>query len=166
MEYTIKEVHCDDLDFKNLCTKLDEYLTNLVPERIIWDCNSLNGLEKLQKVLLLYYNDKAVASVGLKAVNETTAMVSRVYVEDMHRGKGLGKLLVNKISEFAKDMGYKRLVLNTWQVNKPAIELYKKLGFVETSRIDMDTSDNASFEKEDYKIQKIKELSIFMKKEI
>jgi ribosomal protein S18 acetylase RimI-like enzyme len=54
-----------------------------------------------------------------------------MYLEDIivtanHRGKGIGKMLMDKLIEEARDKGFKRI---TWQVlewNEPAIQFYKK----------------------------------------
>ncbi len=51
-----------------------------------------------------------------------------LYVKSEYRGKGVGKLLIDKIFDVAKKENCKRL---RWQVldwNKPAIDFYDKLG--------------------------------------
>ncbi|HEY3388574.1 MAG TPA: GNAT family N-acetyltransferase [Prolixibacteraceae bacterium] len=51
-----------------------------------------------------------------------------LYVKEIHRGAGIGKLLINKVIAFAKSAGCHKL---RWQVsdwNAPAIGFYKGLG--------------------------------------
>ena len=51
-----------------------------------------------------------------------------LYVKEKYRGAGIGKLLINKVIEFAKTTGCHKL---RWQVsdwNAPAIGFYKGLG--------------------------------------
>jgi len=72
----------------------------------------------------------------------------RLYLEDFiitaeHRGKGLGKLLFERVMKEAKDKNYNGM---TWQVldwNEPAINFYRKYAAqIETGWL------NASFSKE------------------
>jgi len=131
MEYIIKEINYDNLDFKSLCLKLDEFQNDIVPERASLGFSSLAGLEKLQKILLMYDKDKAIATAALKAIDGTIGEIVRVYTDEEYRGKGLAKILINKIIEFAKELGYKKLILDVWEYNLSARAVYKKLGFVE-----------------------------------
>ena len=51
--------------------------------------------------------------------------------EDMH-GQGIGRLVGEAIIEKAKSIGAKHIYLESNTVLEPAINLYRKLGFVET----------------------------------
>lgn len=165
MEYEIKEVDYGNLDFKKLCIKLDEFQNKLVPERKRFGFNSLAGLEKLEIVLMIYDNDKPIASAALKPSNENIAEIARIFVEEKYRGKGLAKELISKIIEYAKAKGYKKLVLDTWKNSDAAISLYKKLGFLEKPRI-FETLKNESSTEDEDKLTKLQELSVFMEKDI
>ena len=51
-----------------------------------------------------------------------------LYVKEAWRGKGIGKALLNRVLDFARQNGCKRV---RWQVlnwNTPAIEFYRKMG--------------------------------------
>jgi GNAT superfamily N-acetyltransferase len=45
------------------------------------------------------------------------------------RGKGIGKLLLEQVEDFACANGYKRLILNTTPFMNRAIRLYEGFGF-------------------------------------
>ena len=56
-----------------------------------------------------------------------------MYLEDLIvteslRRKGIGKLLIERLIEEAKDKGFKRIVWQVLDWNQPAIEFYKRLG--------------------------------------
>ena len=166
MNYEIKEVNYDNDDFKILCVKLDDFQNKIVPIRIDLGFSALDGLEKLEKVLLVYDENKAVASAGLKPVNDTTAELARVYTDDNYRGKGLSKLLINEIIAYAKSKGYKKLVLDTWKDSTSAKGLYNKLGFKEIPMFDLKTLKNSFAMDDENKLKQIQELLVFMEKEI
>lgn len=60
---------------------------------------------------------------------EDCAEIQKLYVKDCEKGKGLGKLLLNKAEKEAKIFGYKRLYLETHSFLKEATSLYEKEGF-------------------------------------
>lgn len=52
-----------------------------------------------------------------------------VYIERDMRGKGLGKILLKSLIETAKNQGFHKLVLSTFDSNKMGQNLYNSLGF-------------------------------------
>jgi putative acetyltransferase len=72
-----------------------------------------------------------VATIGLYRVDDTTCELRKMYVLPDYRGKGLGKSLMEFALTKAKEMGFKRVVLETASPLKEAIGLYKRFGFQE-----------------------------------
>lgn len=54
-----------------------------------------------------------------------------IYIKRESRGKGLGKLLLKELLVVAKEQGFHKLVLSTFDFNIPGHKLYKSLGFRE-----------------------------------
>ena len=52
-----------------------------------------------------------------------------LYVDNSHRGKGIGRLLMNAARDFAKDNGFRRLELSTAKDNHIGQSLYESLGY-------------------------------------
>ena len=52
-----------------------------------------------------------------------------LYVDQNHRGKGIGRLLMNQASKHAKDNGFKRLELSTAITNVIGQSLYESLNY-------------------------------------
>ncbi|WP_163422841.1 GNAT family N-acetyltransferase [Flagellimonas sp. CMM7] len=74
--------------------------------------------------------------VGVCALIKTTHKgfdyeLAKMGVSPKTQGKGIGKLLGNHIIEKAKSLGAKKIFLESNRVLKPAIGLYRKLGFTE-----------------------------------
>lgn len=55
--------------------------------------------------------------------------IEGIAVNEFARGKGIGTELIEAMTEFAKNKGYKNLTLQVIDTNPRANELYKKLGF-------------------------------------
>ena len=53
----------------------------------------------------------------------------KLYLLDTYRGKGIGKELMMRSIEFAKNFGYESLYLETMDELSNAIQLYNNLGF-------------------------------------
>jgi GNAT superfamily N-acetyltransferase len=61
--------------------------------------------------------------------------LSKMGVSPMAQGKGIGKLLGQHIIEKAKQLGAKKIFLESNRKLVPALALYKKLGFVEITKV-------------------------------
>jgi putative acetyltransferase len=72
-----------------------------------------------------------IGAYGLYPIDEATCELRKMYLHNSHRGKGLGKLLLEDALEKARQIGFKRMTLETASVLKEAISLYKSYGFVE-----------------------------------
>ncbi|MDE6292338.1 MAG: GNAT family N-acetyltransferase [Bacilli bacterium] len=128
--------------------------------------SALQGLEKLEKIYMVYDGDKAVATGGIKRVDDTSAELARMYTNQEYRGKGLAKIIIDKVQEYAKEVGYKTLVLDTWKDSTSARKLYQNMGFKEREPFDPETFKN-SFSTYDTEIQnKIQDKLVFMEKDI
>lgn len=60
--------------------------------------------------------------------NDTTEL-AKFYLSKEARGKGIGKLLLEKCLEKAKDLGYKKVYLESIPEFSKAVSIYEKQGF-------------------------------------
>lgn len=82
-------------------------------------------------ILIANYKNKPAGCVGLLAESSDVGIMRRLYVRPEFRGFGIGKGLIKIIIEHARNIGYKSMCLHTNLYLKPAIKLYKSLGFEE-----------------------------------
>ncbi|WP_409198374.1 GNAT family N-acetyltransferase [Methanobrevibacter acididurans] len=68
-------------------------------------------------------------SLVLSKVNNNDLYIGEIAINPKNRGQGLGKLVINKIIKYAKNKGYKRVVLDADFRNLGALKLYESLGF-------------------------------------
>lgn len=60
---------------------------------------------------------------------ESTVELQRIYVDPAHHGKGVGKLLANKLEDMAREQKFKHIWLGVWEENHNAQRMYEKLGY-------------------------------------
>lgn len=84
--------------------------------------------------ILVLENDENVlcGAVALKKLEPDVCEMKRLYIEPEFRKGGNGRKLAVSLIEEAKEKGYTVMKLDTIQRLKPAVELYKSMGFVET----------------------------------
>jgi GNAT superfamily N-acetyltransferase len=74
------------------------------------------------------YNDQLAGCGGIK-LYDGYGEVKRMYVRPSHRGLGLGKAILNRLAEFARERGVNMLRLETGIYQTEAIGLYDAYGF-------------------------------------
>jgi putative acetyltransferase len=72
-----------------------------------------------------------VGAYGLYPAEKKTCELRKMYLHIAYRGKGLGKFLLDSALSEARQLGFKRIILETASVLKEAISLYKSYGFIE-----------------------------------
>ncbi len=72
-----------------------------------------------------------IGAYGLYPLEKQTCELRKMYLHRSHRGKGLGKSLLDSALVEARKLGFKTMTLETASVLKEAISLYKSYGFVE-----------------------------------
>ncbi len=56
-------------------------------------------------------------------------VITQLLVNEQQRGSGIGRMLIDKTVEIAKEEDFRLITLETQTCNIPAIEFYKKCGF-------------------------------------
>ncbi|MEC3957186.1 GNAT family N-acetyltransferase [Nocardia sp. CDC153] len=84
------------------------------------------------RLLVAWYDGKAVGTAGVRLLDTTTAELTRVFLQKWVRGKGGAALLVAAAEEAARELGATRMVLDTRSDLVEARGLYKRLGYLET----------------------------------
>jgi GNAT superfamily N-acetyltransferase len=91
------------------------------------------GLNPVWWAFVVENQEKKVAAFALYYIRYSTWKGQVMYLEDIlvtetMRGKGIGKMLIERLIQEAKEKDFKRI---SWQVldwNEPAINFYKKFG--------------------------------------
>jgi GNAT superfamily N-acetyltransferase len=79
--------------------------------------------------LVAYRGDRPVGCGAVRLIDPVTAELKRMYVEPKGRGEGIGRALVEALESEARQLGAKRLVLETGIRQVAAVALYERCGF-------------------------------------
>jgi putative acetyltransferase len=83
-------------------------------------------------LLLGTHNEEPAGCAALHPLDTENAEMKRLYVRPQFRGHGLGKILAERIIMEARQIGYRRLRLDTVEPRmKTAVAMYRQLGFRE-----------------------------------
>ena len=95
------------------------------------------------RLYLALLDGESVGCVGLRKIDTDACELKRLYVRPAYRGKGIGRVLMDRILSDARAIGYRVMLLDTLPFLRPALSLYKAYGFEEIERYNdspMDTS--------------------------
>lgn len=84
------------------------------------------------RLLLARYENQAAGCVALHRLEDDICEMKRLYLRPAFRGKGLGRLLVDRVIAEAGSIGYRRMRLDTVPSSmQDAVALYRRKGFRE-----------------------------------
>ncbi len=74
---------------------------------------------------------KGAGCVGIRPFGEGVCELKRLYVDPAQRGFGVGRLLALAAIRAAREIGYRKILLDTLPAMRIAVKLYRELGFLE-----------------------------------
>ncbi len=83
-------------------------------------------------------NDEVIGGVGLSEIDlfEECCELQKLYIRESAKGMGLSYKLVSMIEDKARELGYKRMYLETHDNLPIAIHVYEKTGYKEIAKPD------------------------------
>ena len=88
-----------------------------------------NKIDLIKNVVVAINNNLAVGCGAMKEYDKSTMEIKRMFVPIEMRGKGVAVAILNDLETWAKELGYKKCVLETGDKMSEAIGLYKKSGY-------------------------------------
>ncbi len=135
MEYTLKEINTDRIDFvEELAREAELEGFRFVRRTILeWNSGENNFSKRGESFYGVFLGDKCVAIGGLNidpySNMSTLGRVRHLYVSKKHRRKGLAKLLLKEILKAAEG-NFQQVRLYT--PSKSASQLYERFGFTKS----------------------------------
>jgi putative acetyltransferase len=106
------------------------------PNTVYYDPTTDTMFELFQKDRAAYYvaelNGEVIGGGGIYPTDglpDDTCELVKMYLLPRARGIGLGRTLIEKSLDFAKEAGYKKVYLETMPELKQALNVYAKFGF-------------------------------------
>ncbi len=115
-------------DFQLLVKALDEYLTITDgDEHAFYD--QFNKITHIQHVVVIYNDEHPIACGAIKKYEDGVWELKRMYVVPEQRGRGIAAFLITELERWAKELGVKRLILETGKRQDAAVAFYHKVGY-------------------------------------
>jgi putative acetyltransferase len=106
------------------------------PGTVYYDATTDALYELFQTPGSIYYvaelNNSLIGGAGIfpsAGLPEDTCELVKMYLTAGARGKGIGKMLIEKALEFAAGTGYKKVYIETMPELRKAMSVYEKFGF-------------------------------------
>ncbi|CAK7011068.1 GNAT family N-acetyltransferase [Fusobacterium varium] len=148
MEIDIKAAYND---LENIKLLFNEYTTmlgvNLAFQGYDEEIKNLPGKYALPygRLYIAYYDNKAAGCIALRKFENDGCEMKRLFVRPEYRHLKIGKKLVDKIIEDARELKYKYMVLDTLSNLHEAVSLYRKSGFQEVEAYYENPLDNVLY---------------------
>ena len=131
-DFTVDFIRTDgtNKDFIENCRLLDIDLERRVGAEIDRSKYApLNKLDGIIGAIVVYDGGNAVGGGAIKKYDERSAELKRVFVRPDFQNRGIGTRLVSLLIEWAAELGFSRIILETGERLAESCAVYKKLGF-------------------------------------
>ncbi len=118
----------DHPDFRALVALLDQDLAIRDGEDHAF-YQQFNKTDKIKHVVVAYLKTQALGCGAIRAYAPDTIEVKRMFVLPESRGKGIAGAVLTELETWAAELGYRRCILETGQMQPEAIRLYQKSGY-------------------------------------
>lgn len=149
--YQVIEVN-EEKHYQQLAKLFREYEQDLGFELSFQNFNDeLKNLRKMygpphgKAFLLKDADENYFGCVAVRKLENQIGEIKRMYLNPKWRGKGYGKILMDIALKATKNLGYKKVRLDTLDTMKSAIAIYKEAGFYEISQYRENPFNNAVF---------------------
>ena len=83
------------------------------------------------RLLLALWDGIPAGCAALRKLDTQSCEMKRLYVRPEFRGRRIGRMLVQRILSDAREIGYRRMLLDTLPFLDRAIQMYRNAGFYE-----------------------------------
>ena len=124
---SIKEEEIDSEDGKRLIEKLSDTLEKITGSSGKDSFDNSDMLNPRSIFVIARDENKAVGCGALREITSDIAEIKRMYAVEKNRG--IGKMILLKLENKAKEFGYLKVVLETRKCNKNAVRFYLSNGY-------------------------------------
>ena len=95
--------------------------------------DQFNKIGGLKNVVVAYENENPVGCGAFKIHENDIVEIKRMYVSLIGRRKGIASKVLTELENWAKELNFKKCILETGKQQPEAIELYKNCGYTITT---------------------------------
>jgi len=125
LKMEIKRTNSENGDFIKLVKDLDAYLKITDGEDHDF-YNQFNGIDAIKHVVIAYLDEKPVGCGAIKHFDYNQVEVKRMFVDNEQRSFGIASKILIELETWAKELNYKKCILETGERQVEAVKLYQK----------------------------------------
>ncbi|MFD1773034.1 GNAT family N-acetyltransferase [Paenibacillus rhizophilus] len=123
------QVAPENPDLALLISQLDRYLFELYPPEEVYLVDFEDPYVNDIYFIVAYLDSRPVGCGAIKKLDEDHVELKRFFVEPEFRGRGIARMIVQRLEEEAAHQGYQGIKLETGDQQTEAIGFYKKNGY-------------------------------------
>ncbi|SIQ42138.1 Acetyltransferase (GNAT) family protein [Chryseobacterium sp. RU37D] len=124
----IKRTDSSNKDFQDLVKLLDADLAiRNGDDHAFYD--QFNKIDMIKNCIVIYIDERPAACGAFKKFEDDTVEIKRMYTNPDFRGRGSATTIVKELEKWAKELGYKKAVLESSLQQNEALSIYEKSGF-------------------------------------
>jgi len=124
----LNRTNSENRDFQDLVFELDKDLAKKNGEKNDFFAQ-YNKIDQIKYAIVGINDNIPVGCGAMKEYDKSTMEIKRMYVPFEMRGKGVAVAILKDLENWARELGYKKCVLETGDKMLEAIGLYKKSGY-------------------------------------
>lgn len=126
--YKLKRTNSDDPDYQKLVLELDKDLAIRDGDEHAFFAQ-YNKSDSIKYIVVAYENEVAIGCGAIKEYEKEVMEIKRMFVPLEKRGKGIAFVVLKELETWAKELNYKKCILETGKKMPEAIQLYKKSNY-------------------------------------
>jgi GNAT superfamily N-acetyltransferase len=91
--------------------------------------DQFNRIDTIKYAVVAYENNSAVGCGAIKAFDQSSMEVKRMFVIQDYRKRGVATQILGELERWAMELSYARFILETGKMQPEAIELYSRYGY-------------------------------------
>lgn len=127
-DYIITRTNSESPDFAELIELLDKELYERYGS-IQDQYNPHNKLDLINNMVVIYNKSVPVGCGSFKEFDGESVELKRMFVKREFRGSGTAKQILKELEEWAAELNYKKMILETGTGQPDAIRFYTKSGY-------------------------------------
>lgn len=124
----LKRTDSENIDFIALVVELDKELAIRDGAEHGFYAQ-FNKIDMIRHVVVAYDADAPVGCGAIKAYDDQTMEIKRMYVPPERRGAGIASVVLAELERWAAELGYSKCILETGYKQPEAIRVYEKSGY-------------------------------------